>query len=212
MRRAYSAILLAGLLAACGISEADVQATIAALPTQTPIPSPTRTSTSTPRPTIAPTSTQPSALGTRSNPYPLGYSGIFEANAISFSLRVAEVVRGEEAWQQLVSRYRSNRPPAAGMEYVLVSIEVKAISGPANNTLDLWRYDFEWLANNQIMDFYTSDAKFAVAPNPEFDVSLFPGGTAKGWLAILVPSNTRGPALILGRSANSQGFYFSLEN
>jgi hypothetical protein len=149
-------------------------------------------------------------MGERGNPYPVGVPVSLQTDSTAFELTVKEIIRGENAWQQLQDRYRNNPDADPGYEYMLVYLELAVTSGPDDKAIELWRYDFEWVTDNQVLDFYTNSAKNVVEPEPKFDVTLYPNSSAGGWIVIQVKTEDEKPLLVFARSGSNPGFFFAL--
>jgi len=178
-------------------------------PTSTPTPTITATSTRTNTPTQTatrtptPTST-PVIDGSRLHPYPIGYGTEWVQDGDKhFVIGVTDVTRGNVAWAIIYGFNRFNSPAPAGQEYVLIEIPVSYVSGPADSILNLDEYDFGTVSNNVIFSPY-----IAVVTHPQFDFSLFPGGSAWGYIAKLVYIGDPAPLLYFYQPIN--GYFFSL--
>lgn len=101
------------------------------------------------------------------------------------------VLRGDKAWEKLLEANQFNDPPANGIEYLLVSITARYI-GAEEPGGGLIGGMFTTTGGNNII----YDTPSAVEPEPNMDVTLFPGGTATGWLALQIGKNEGNRLLI----------------
>ena len=168
--------------------------------TPTPIP-PTSTPLPTPEPTEAP-------FGGRLNPVPVGQpiSLILDGD-MNFNLTVLEVLRGDSAWSKIIAANMFNDEAPEYMEYVLVYLSLEYTSCPSDKVLELNSYDFNVVSNYQVLDNPS-----VVDPEPVFDISLFSGGAAEGYIAVLVWETDRNPLLEVDRNSwtDDEGFFFEL--
>jgi hypothetical protein len=223
-------VVVSIVLTACGQSQSAVQTsvvmTLTAMPTNTPIPSntPVPTATATPLPTNTPTRTPtntPKATATRrpptpteapevgsyerpvpmNLPYPFTYSGNQD-----FSLTVTEVKRGQDAWDMLYIANMFNDKAPDRMEWVCAYLKLNYTDGPSGTTIDINKYWFSTVSNGSILDI-----PFYVPPDPEFDVSVLPGGKAEGWICGHLFTDDANPVLLFAHSDTKPGWYFSLQ-
>jgi hypothetical protein len=224
-------IILMLLMAACAsptpvaLSESQIQTAIAQTmaaqpaealdPTDTPSPTKTSAPTKTPAPTKTsgptktrvPTRTPTLEVGSRRAPYPVGESvSLTQNDTMDFIFTIKDVIRGEEAWNKIINANQFNEPPPEGMEWVLVYLHVYYAKGPSPDTvLEMNLFDFGTVSNNRIFD----DIVSVVLPDPEFNISLFPGAEGEGWIAKQVFADDPSPLLYAGNPTGS-AIYFSL--
>jgi len=117
-----------------------------------------------------------------------------------FTLTIAEVHRGKAAWDKIIAANQFNDPPAAGMEYLLLSVKVDYVEGPADEALTLDQWDFRIVSKGQILEPVA-----VVEPEPEFDVSFFPGASGGGWMAWPVYVDDPDPLLAIGLDYAGRG-------
>lgn len=229
MKRLSLCLAVVLVLAACstgptaeqveGTVQARVSGTIAALPTSTPEPTatdiPTATvtpkPTSTPRPTATqrPTATPAPEFGTRLNPYPLGsIVDMIKGDELEFQVAIADVVRGERAWNTIYAANRFNDKPPEGMEYILATVVV-TYTGSDKGALQLDKSDWTIVTNGQVIDRFSMPSVCCLDKEFE-DLTLFAGGKANGIMAWPVSLDDQNPALVLGmKQDGSGGVYFS---
>jgi hypothetical protein len=161
-----------------GIPQVDVS---------TPLPIPTPKPTATSVPVIVP--------GSRQKPHPLGFPVALTYNdSIDFKIHFSSVLRGDEAFQKILSFNSANDPPPDGMEYVLVTATVNYY-GSDQGILELDKRDFRVVTNGQAFD---SSDFFVCCLVPEFELELFAGGVGLGLMAWPVYINDPNPMLVLG--------------
>lgn len=126
-----------------------------------------------------------SAVGSRSNPVPLGSTAtitgnIYDEDSNSFDatidITIKEVKRGQEVFDTLVAENEFNEAPAEGFEYMMVTAEA--------TVKDAGTDDFAYLFSGSDFDFISSDGQTyemvsVVTPNELFE-ELYNGGTASG--------------------------------
>ncbi len=149
--------------------------------------------------TAQPTSTP--GLGSRSLPVPLGQAiTVVEDKNKVYALAVTQVYRGEEAWAYIQAANSFNSPPPEGMEYILVWVEVMYMEGPANEPLNMGEYKVQAVSHNQFVESVP-----VVEPEPEFDISFFPGAHGGGWVALAVYKDDPDPLIVIGADYEGRG-------
>ncbi|MCG8349868.1 MAG: protein kinase [Chloroflexales bacterium] len=108
-----------------------------------------------------------------------------------WEVTVRDVVRGDAAWELIYATNQFNDPPAPGMEYIAVSVQVRYIG-----TVD----DRELVDSN---DFQTRDSAgrtydspSIIDPKPALEAYLFPGGVYEGWIVVQAPIDDTGTVLV----------------
>ena len=115
----------------------------------------------------------PTSLGmSRSAPAPIGDTVVTD----DWEITVTDMVRGEEAWAIVQTTNQFNEPPAEGMEYVAVELQVRYI-GTDERTVNISGADFSLTGEFNILYNWPS----IVDPEPALDVYLYPGGQYDGW-------------------------------
>lgn len=176
--------------------------------TATPTVTNTPTATNTPRSTNTPRPTATPEVGSRQNPVPFSEMMMLTLSngTREFSISVEDVVRGDEAWQMIYAANMFNDPAPQGKEWILIDVKILYLTGPQDSVLEINQYFFDIVSNGQILDL-----PFAVVPEPELNVSLFPLGLGEGWLAGQVYTRDSNPLLVIGYVPDrNNGFYFSL--
>ena len=107
-------------------------------------------------------------------------------NQIEFKLSVLEVLRGEEAWQRVLSANSYNDPAPEGTEYVMVKGGVD-YNGPDAGTLEISETDFEIVSHGRVYEWY--DVESPCCLEPAFEMKLLQGGYGEGWFAWLLPAD-----------------------
>ncbi len=163
-------------------------------------------STTTPVPTTTAPPTTPPALGTRTNPAPIGYalSTEFEDwdDKYEAKLTVLEVIRGTDAWNLLIDANMFNSLPKEDHEYILAKIKFEYLSGPNIDTsYDVSTYSFNIISSGG----KEYEVPLAVEPEPAIDASLYPGAFHEGWAAYEVAVEDSQPLLAFGRDYQGQG-------
>ncbi len=99
-----------------------------------------------------------------------------------WQLTIAEVVRGDTAWQLVQAANMFNDPPAARMQYLAVQLHVRYI-GTSDKARSVYSHSFAIQDNDGI----TYEAPSVVDPEPDIDVNLYPGGEHTGWVILQAP-------------------------
>jgi serine/threonine protein kinase len=143
---------------------------------------------------------------------------IFGETAVTedWEVTLQEAIRGEAAMARLLEANQFNDPPARGMEYVVVRLEVRYIgSSRSDNTKMLYSTDFASLpGTNSDPETDLIRAPATINPEPEINAYLYPGGVSDGWTAIMVPINQPNPVLIFKPSSTLNDInvrYFALK-
>jgi hypothetical protein len=117
-------------------------------------------------------------------------------------ITVEEAVRGEKAWQTVKGTSASNKPPAAGFEYVLARIrfEFSARVMPQHYSYTLDQAQFTAMSGEDKM--YDA-AVLAKQPEPALHATLRSGDSAEGWVAFLVPRGDHTPLMLFREEVGS---------
>jgi Domain of unknown function (DUF4352) len=117
-------------------------------------------------------------------------------------ITVAQVVRGEKAWEMLKALSTSNLPPKSGFEYLLarVHFEFSARTSPShyNYTID----ETQFIAMKADGTPYAA-ASIAVRSMPELQGVLKPGDSLEGWMTFVVPRADRQPLMLFRADVGS---------
>jgi len=121
----------------------------------------------------------------RTNPVAVGQWVRFQRrneNAL-FAIRIAKVIRGEEAGR-IVEAYDviNKRDLAPSEEWILVRLQGEYASGEEDNPHALSRTDFTVFCQGYSMPRLHNVS----SPAPKFDGLYYPGATIDGWLAFVV--------------------------
>lgn len=161
--------------------------------TYTPSPTMTPRATNTPRPSPTP------SLGTRGNPYPAGRDAYLTmGDQYQFAFTVLEIVRGDAALQRIKAANQFNDPPPSGFEFVLIRINVRNLSDPDSDVLELGKSDMAIVTQGRIIRWRDTIGYTPCCLEPDFDFSLLSGGFGEGWLALPIDIQDQNPLLLLG--------------
>lgn len=118
------------------------------------------------------------------------------------TITVKEAVRGEKAWQIVKDASASNKPPAAGFEYVLARIrfDFSARVTPQHYSYTLDQAQFTAMSGDDKM--YDA-AVLAKQPEPALQATLRSGDSAEGWVAFLVPRGDHTPLMLFREDVGS---------
>ena len=123
-----------------------------------------------------------------------------------WEVTVIEVIRGDSAWQLVEEANSYNEPPDEGMEYVAVRLLVRNIS-IADEARHLARYDFNATGSSNVLHASPS----LVGPEPNLEVSLYPGGEFEGWMILQARTGESGLVAVFDASSSQDTRYLSLE-
>ncbi|WP_068673379.1 hypothetical protein [Oceanobacillus sp. Castelsardo] len=139
-----------------------------------------------------------SKLGSRTNPVPLQktatvsdelYDDEGNAYAIKFDLTVTEVLRGDEAYQKLVSMNEFNEKAPEGYEWVLAKTKVNFNE---SETEDL-SFHIDGIMNFEMVsgsgDIYSGDVYGTT--EPDFSFEMYVGNEKEGYISGLVKSGEK---------------------
>lgn len=117
-------------------------------------------------------------------------------------ITVAEVMRGEKAWQMVSELSPKNAPPAAEMEYLLahVKFEFFARVRPEHYTYTLDPSQFSAMSAATLS---YATANLAVPVKPELRAVLHSGDSSEGWVAFLVPRSDHTPLMMFREDVGS---------
>lgn len=145
--------------------------TVVALPVATPPPPP-----APPAPPAAP------ALGSRTNPYPMGYN--FALGDWSFRTGTSDT----DAWPEIALENMFNDAPLPGWSYVMVPVTFTYVG--ATSARPWLATDVDFLGSNNVVYNGFSDQSCGVIPNDADNISdLYPGGAATGNECAVVPTS-----------------------
>lgn len=118
---------------------------------------------------------------TREQPAPIGaaarYDGSFYLNCAVTDVTVLEVVRGDDAWQQIRSWNSYNEKPAADEEYILVKVRAQAVAAQDGVQAEIYDYDFAFIN----ADGAEYEYAYAAGVTPELG-PVYEGASAEGFL------------------------------
>jgi len=143
----------------------------------------------------------------RSNPAPIGTEVPFAVNDILLgevtgSIKVEEVIRGEEAWARIGQANMFNDEPREGFEYILAKIYVKVNSIEKEGAqYAISSVSFK-LVSGEGKDYETL---FVVEPDPVLEANLYAGASHSGWAAFQVAKTDPNPLITFGRKYDGTG-------
>lgn len=111
----------------------------------------------------------------------------------NMNLTLLEVVRGDEAWEQLREASDTNKPADPGFDYVLARVKFEYY---ARGTPGLCVHE---VTPQQFTAFSADGVDYPAAnvspPKPEMRGELSSGEFLEGWIAVLVPQADQKPML-----------------
>jgi hypothetical protein len=117
-------------------------------------------------------------------------------------ITVAEVVRGDKAWQLVRDAGASNKPPGPGLEYLLAQVrfEFSARTSPEHYSYTLDAAQFTALSSG---DKPYDSAALASPLKPALHATLRSGDSVEGWVAFLVPRDDHTPLMLFREDVGS---------
>ena len=111
----------------------------------------------------------------------------------AWQVTVGEIVRGNQAAQRVKEANPFNAPPPEGHEYVLVNVHVRFIdSNDSDVATNIDGNVINITGEKQVV----YDRPAVVAPTPQLDITLFPGGETDGWVVVSIPKDEQGLSLV----------------
>jgi serine/threonine protein kinase len=171
----FAAISLFPSFAPAPVADATVQPAITVVVAPDPIT--TEEATAVPAAVIPPALPTPEPqVGTRTNPLPPDQPVQFGG----WQITLREVIRGEAAWRMMRQANQFNPAPAAGMEYVLIQLDLRTtFSGDDERQL------YPKLVGEQRNEY----ASAHVAPEPRATTTLPAQNASVGYLPFMVAAN-----------------------
>ena len=139
-----------------------------------------------------------SKLGSRTNPVPFQttatvddelYDDEGNSYAIKFDLTVSEVIRGDAAYQKLLSMNEFNETAPEGYEWVLAKTKVKFVE---SETEDL-SFHIDGIMNFDMVsesgDIYSGD--IVGSTEPDFSFEMYAGNEKEGYISGLVKTGEK---------------------
>ena len=119
----------------------------------------------------------------------------------TISLRIMEVVRGDEAMEMLKKANQFNSEPKdSNYEYVLAKIAVSAVSVANDGAYTASEYSFKSFSskNEEVSN------RSAVIDSP-LEGKIYAGGSTEGWISVLVKKDDKEPKLAYGINYDGTG-------
>lgn len=154
-------------------------------------------------------------LYSRTNPAPLNTAqtytktdSYFKDRNYTATIKVIEVIRGEEAWEVLRADGKNSFPPAEGYEYMIVKVDFTLLSKVEEGSVQASSYDFDFYSsNNEEYNMQTIVEKAG-----RLDTGVFPGGTVEGYVVGNVKKDDPDPKLVYRvESDGTGGLWFALK-
>jgi hypothetical protein len=144
---------------------------------------------------------QPASAGVRLSGIVECGQGYTSHELYNMNLTLLEVVRGDEAWEQLRKTSDANKPAEPEFEYILARIKFEYY---ARGTPGLCVHEVipqQFMAySSEGVDYPAVDVSL---PKPEMRGELRSGEHLEGWVAVLVPQDDKKP--LLSYSADQGG-------
>jgi hypothetical protein len=121
----------------------------------------------------------------------------------TLEITLLEVLRGKEAWKQIIAKGASNEPPKAGFEYVLTHIRFGFFSkargfGHAHEGYHIGKDSFSATSADGKTKYEIPS--IIQQPKPQLvDLSLSIGESHEGWIIFQVPETEQRPLLSFHR-------------
>ena len=142
------------------------------------------------RPDPALADVAPTDAGTmRASPAALGTMVVREG----WEITVLEIFRGADAAQRITEANQFNEAAPEGQEYLVARVRARSLGGDDPDTaanIDQNAFKVTGAAN------VIYDRPSIVAPEPQLDAYLFPGGQVEGWVVVQAPQGETGLTLV----------------
>lgn len=153
------------------------------------------------------TSSQPNQnTNGRLNPAAIGVEVPFQVSKSSeeFSgkISVSEVIRGEQAWNEIYKANPFNSEPEDNHEYILAKINFTVEKNKNTDAAVSIHPAHFTLTSSKGVDYKTP---VVVTPEPKFDTKLYSGSSHTGWVAFKVKKDDPSPLITYGRNYNGSG-------
>jgi hypothetical protein len=162
------------------------------------------------RPPPPPPPPPPPAVGSRSNPLPLGQPlDVLEGSGEHWTLRF--ISTQPDATAAVLAANQFNDPPAPGNQFFLASVEAHYVSGVAARNPTIVAWDLMTVGPaNVVYSVFGSSSRCGVVPDDLlFKGDLLPGGSMVGNICWQVPSSEAG-SLIAFIQLDQKPFYMAL--
>lgn len=145
----------------------------------------------------------------QADPAPVGaavrYDGSFYMNEAVTDITIAEVIRGDAAWQKVRSWNGYNARPADGEEYIVVKVRAEAVAAPENTQAQIYDYDFTF------MSAAGAEYEYAYAAGIDKELTnLYAGASCEGYVVGLIKKGDS-PLLVYLKDAEAP-LWFDLNN
>lgn len=137
---------------------------------------------------------EPTDESTRSNPVPMRESLI---TSEGIEITVVNLIKGDQAWEILEEANIFNESPTDGMQYVIITVNVKNISSE-EEPFTVMDMDFELIgSSNKIFQGYDQSVVLPDEGNlSELWVELYHGGEETGSLHYYIPTDETNLVLV----------------
>ena len=147
----------------------------------------------------------------RTNPAPVGTAQTVTVNeywgSYTATVTLVETIRGQSAWNKIITTNQFNDPAPTGKEYILAKVEAKLDSVSTDRSIDFNDWDFTAFSSSGAEYEHAS----VVCPEPEFEGQAYAGATVSGWVVFVVDTSDSSPMVVFGADYNGAGgIWFSL--
>ena len=152
----------------------------------------------------------------RNNPAPIGTvqtytksSDWFEEDNYTVSIRVLEVVRGDDLVEAMKKKRLTYKDAEEGYEYANVKIAYSVVSTKGDFAVTPYQSHFTaFTSNNEECPEYWYQAEM----EPQLEGQLYEGGNTEGWIAVQIKKDDPAPKLAYGLDYNgANGIWFALQ-
>ena len=163
----------------------------------TPSGAPAQAATDAPQATPAPTQAAGAVAGARSNPLPIGVTGLFDGtdeivNTFKVELTLTEVLRGGEALQMAKAANEFNDDPPEGKEYLFAKFKVKGLASTDDAVIDINNAKFDLVSSSgTVYDDFVSVAGLTPSLG-----DLYAGGEKEGYAYFYVDVDDAAPTIV----------------
>ncbi len=116
------------------------------------------------------------------------------------SIKVVQVLRGDEAWKLIKAASSANKEPQAGYEYILarISFTMKARGAPGDKSFELGR-PMQFVALSSDGREYLPPS--VTSPKPELARIIRADEQAEGWIVFMVEKEEKQPVMVFDPSS-----------
>lgn len=142
----------------------------------------------------------------RTNPAPVETEQIYKYESdygtdYTVKLKITSAYRGTSAWNMIKRANMFNDEAPNGKEYILIDVKAEVIDVEDDKAINFDEYDFTPFSGSNS----EYERKSIVEPKPQFEASVYKGGTTEGYIAFLVDKSDTHPKVVYGENYDGTG-------